>query len=844
LITPYIHIAEKHSKWHAFFAIRLASIIAFNPSSGEYKAFAFELLNRQIDFLNSLDRPEDDVTFELRIICGHPEGDQARGRIVVVLIAKVTDTIRDNAISKAGRISQDVWSLLSTLSGYYEFVPVENEDIFKSIYDPFEIGSIVEVFRREDIIEVETAKRLRGFGSSGVDHSDSKDSIYFVYPFIWSTNTMSTVFRAMLMQENPCFISICLKPVEFSDSIERLFLKQIERGERYLSISSGSDSPIVNARVAFITKTLQSLLLRLEDSPFLTKIRIVSSGNIARNLIDTFGVEITEHTGSPDLLKDVNDAYVFSGGYDWHLIKGDEMVKEIEEIKFMEINFSSHTEAPEEARCLRYLFDATQANCAFRLPVPLDRDFPGLDTVFYKKISPPPDIPTEGITIGRVLMHGQCHEIKMARVDRRKHMYIVGQTGTGKSTLMLRMILQDINNNEGVAVLDPHGELIDEILPRVPERRVKDIIYVNLADTKAPIVINMLEYKDVLEKDFVVNQLFEIFNKLYNMEVVAGPMFEQYMKNALYLIFEDPDSGSTILEVQKIFTDRDFRNLKLSKCKDRYVKEFWEQIASRADGEISLKNMAPYITSKLTMFIYNNVIRNIISSQRSSFDMRDIMDSGRVLLVDLCKGRLGSINSHFIGMVIISKILSAALSRSDIENKKNLKDFYLYVDEFHNLATDSFITLLSEARKYNLNAILADQYLTQVPADIQEAIIGNVGTIASFRLGIKDAEILERKFYPVYTKFDLLSLPNWRVCISMLSNGESIKPFIFNTIPETTPKSTAVGERIKRYSQKTYGRKIDDIEKEVEHRWKCLKEENTSILNEDTFRSIDIDEEI
>jgi len=346
---------------------------------------------------------------------------------------------------------------------------------------------------------------------------------------------------------------------------------------------------------------------------------------------------------------------------------------------------------------------------------------------------------------------------------------------------------------------------------------------VNFADVESPVALNMLEHGNELERDFVVDQMFEIFDKLYDLKNTGGPMFEQYMKNALLLVMDDPDSGSTLLEVQKIFTDRGFMSYKLSKCRSRYTWAFWEGIAQKAQGESSLENIAPYITSKLSMFIYNSTMRNIISSQKSSIDMRRVMDDGKILLVDLCKGKLGSRNSHFLGMVLVYKILMAALGRRNVEDESTMKDFYLYVDEFQNLATDSFVSILSEARKYRLNAVLTNQYLTQVPPEVQRAITGNVGTIMSFRVGMEDAEVLEREFYPVFTRSDLMNLPNWRVCVSMLAGGETLRPFGMQTMAVDSPKDPVTEEEIKELSRKRYGRNPEDIEREVAERWPGMK---------------------
>lgn len=549
-MRPYTYTSERAGKWHSFFALRLASVTVFDPASGgDYRDFAFKLLNRQIDFINSLDCPEDGRAFELRFICRPDAALHTRGRIDVVLISMVSDAEKERSLRMAVNLFQDIWSMLAAISDCYEFECITGRDDFLSVYNPFAVREIVEIMRREDIIEIGTAKRLRGFGSAQETYAGDESRIYFVYPFIWSTNSLSRLFSVMLFQESPCFLSVSLKPVDFSEGIERFFVKQIELCEKYLASDSQARSP-VNARIEFITKTLQSQFLRLEDSPFLVKTRIVSHGAVRRALIDSFGVEITEHAGSPDLIRDSNDAYVFSGGYDWHCFSdGQEKNKELENLKYMEFGHYAETQADREDSYVRYLFDATQANCAFRFPLPQADELPGIETRFYKKVLPPPDVPSEGIVVGKNVIHGQSHYVRLSEDDRRRHMYVVGQTGTGKSTLFLKMILQDIEAGKGVAVIDPHGELISEIMPRVPEQRMEDVVYVNFGDIENPVALNMLEYGNELERDFVVDQMFEIFAKLYDLRQTGGPMFEQYMKNALLLVMDDPDSGSAYQKV-------------------------------------------------------------------------------------------------------------------------------------------------------------------------------------------------------------------------------------------------------------------------------------------------------
>ncbi len=735
-IEPFIQTISRNKRWYSYFAIRLESVADFDPRQNEYKDFVLELLNRQIDFINTLDCPEDERVVNLRFVCRPDSSFYRSGKIDVGVIVRVGDQNKRQAMERASRVYYDVWLSLTAISDDYAFEPVVTKSGFSDLHDPFRISSVAEILRREDVIEVKKAKRVRGVGEDGRASSLDEEHIYYVYPFLWGANSLSKTLRTMLHQPCPTLLSIMLKPIRFTDELESLFMDEIALVEKY---RQGS---VNGAMLQAISKNLQNQLLRLEDSPFMMKVLMTSGGPISKGLIDCAGVDITEHAGSPDIHKDVNEAYVFSGGYEWRISSAErEKKKELKGLRDLELVFTAGTVAPKPYEEVRYLFDATQANCAFRLPLPQVGEIPGICMKRMKLVPPPASLPKEGLCLGFNRKEGVTQEVRTLRCDRGRHTYVVGQTGTGKSTLLLNMILQDIENNEGVGVLDPHGELIDDIVSRISRRRMRDVIYVNFEDTERPITVNMLEFGNSLEKEMAVQHLFEVFSRLYDLRLTGGPMFEWYMKNAIYLVMEDPESGCTLLELPRIFSDREFRDMKLSHAKDPLVVDFWRETAEKAGGEGRLENMAPYILSKLSMFLSNRTIRNIVASQKSSIDFGQVMDERKILLVDLCKGKVGPLYSRFLGMIFVNKILMAALGRSG-KKKAKLSDFYLYVDEFQNLATDSFVALLSEARKYRLNAILANQYLTQIPEDVRDAILGNVGTIVAFRLGMSDAEIM------------------------------------------------------------------------------------------------------
>ena len=441
------------------------------------------------------------------------------------------------------------------------------------------------------------------------------------------------------------------------------------------------------------------------------------------------------------------------------------------------------------------------------------------------KIAPAPaDVPTEGIMLGTNVYRGVEKEIRVKREDRRRHTYLVGKSGTGKSVALLNMAIQDIQNGEGVCVIDPNGDLIQDILDRIPPERTEDVIVFSPADTERPLGLNLLDYDPAYpeQKGFVINEMIGIFDKLYDLKATGGPMFEQYMRNAMMLVMDDIESGSTLMEISKVLADENFRKLKLSKCKNQIVVDFWTKEAEKAGGEAALANMVPYITSKLTAFISNDMMRPIIGQQKSSFNMRDVMDKQKILLIDLPKGLIGEMNAYLLGMILVGKILMAALSRTDIK-PEDRKDFYLYIDEFQNFTTNSICQILSEARKYALNLIIAHQYIGQLTknnnTEIKDAIFGNVGTMISFKVGSEDAAFLIKDFAPTFNEYDLVNVEKGMACIKLLVDNSSARPFTLKGIwPLLGTKHPQMAERIKALSRLKYGQNSRLVEAEIKRR--------------------------
>ncbi|MEK7555474.1 MAG: type IV secretory system conjugative DNA transfer family protein [Patescibacteria group bacterium] len=450
----------------------------------------------------------------------------------------------------------------------------------------------------------------------------------------------------------------------------------------------------------------------------------------------------------------------------------------------------------------------------FHLPASTT-DIPRIKWLKSKEAAPPTNLPDKGIIIGESVFRNERKPIYITDDDRRRHIYIIGQTGTGKSTLITNMAVSDINQGKGVAVIDPHGDLIEKILARIPKERLDDVIYFDPSDMQRPLGLNMLEYdfNRPEEKTFIVNEMQSILNKLFIAETM-GPMFEQYMRNALLLLMEDaPNEPATIMEIARVFTDVDFRQRKLSRIKNPAVIDFWEKEAIKAGGEASLANMTPYITSKFNNFTSNDYMRPIIGQPKSAFNFRQVMDQGKILLVNLSKGKIGEINAGLLGMVIAGKILMAALSRVD-EPESKRRDFNLYIDEFQNFTTDSISTILSEARKYRLNLIIAHQFVAQLEEKIRDAVFGNVGSIIAFRVGVQDTELLVKQFEPVFNENDLLNIDNFNAYAKLLINGQTSKPFNIKTLPsEIGQEETA--DKLKELSCLKYGRDRQEVEEEI-----------------------------
>ena len=420
-------------------------------------------------------------------------------------------------------------------------------------------------------------------------------------------------------------------------------------------------------------------------------------------------------------------------------------------------------------------------------------ELPNIKWLSSRTAYPPSNIPSEGLKIGYSDYRGDKMDINILPNDRRLHMYVIGKTGTGKSTYLKNMIVQDIQDGKGCCYIDPHGDMTEDLLKFIPENRIQDVVYLNPADLNHCIGLNILEIHPDLktqQQTFIIEELLEIIDKLYNLKETGGPIFEQYLRNALILLMSDPEPH-TLLEIPNVFVDDNFRKKLLSRTPNVMVKDFWEKQALKAGGDASLNNISPYINSKLTPFLNNDFVRPIIGQIKSTINFRDIMDNKKILLINLSKGNLGESSSYFLGMLLVGKIALAAYSRSNIPEEQR-QDFYLYIDEFQNITTKTIPSILSEARKYRLNLIAAHQFIAQLKEDIRDSIFGNVGNIVAFRVGNEDAEYLAKYFTPVFEANDLINIDNRNAYAKIMIDGQPTRPFNIKTIKPDDPENSYV----------------------------------------------------
>ncbi|MFA6603320.1 MAG: DUF87 domain-containing protein [Patescibacteria group bacterium] len=450
----------------------------------------------------------------------------------------------------------------------------------------------------------------------------------------------------------------------------------------------------------------------------------------------------------------------------------------------------------------------------YHMPLP-STETPNIRWLTARKAPPPQNIPKEGLYLGQIDYRGVKTPVHIKKSDRMRHMYCIGKSGAGKSEFIANLAAQDIKNGDGLCIIDPHGDLVETVLGMVPKERADDVVLFDPSDVERPIGMNMLESPSDEMKDYVAGEMIAIFYKLFPPEMI-GPMFEHNMRNFMLTLMSDRENPGTIAEIPRLIVDPEYQKQWTAKVKDPVVLNFWQkEIAKTSDFHKS--EMFGYLISKVGRFVENGMMRNIIGQQKSALDFRKIMDDKKILLVALSKGKIGDINANLLGLIIVTKLQMAAMGRADMPAEKR-NPFYLYIDEFQNFITPSIATILSEARKYALSLYLSHQYLGQLSPkgdnEIRDAVLGNAGTMMIGRVGIEDAQFLEKEFQPVFSAFDLVNAAKFTYNCKMLIDNQSSRPFNFSPPPPVKP-DRRIAEAIRMLSRLKYGRDRAIVEQEI-----------------------------
>lgn len=435
-----------------------------------------------------------------------------------------------------------------------------------------------------------------------------------------------------------------------------------------------------------------------------------------------------------------------------------------------------------------------------------------------KQVDGPTQLMDEGLLLGYNEFRGVKKPIRLGAKDRRRHVHIIGQTGVGKSVLQENLAYQDMADGRGFAFVDPHGDSVEALLAKVPKHRVEDVVYFNPSDMANPIGLNMFEFDHPDQKDFLVQEAISMLYGLYDPghTGIVGPRLEHIFRNCALLLMSDPNGG-TFIDIPKLLIDEEFMKSKLKYVTDQQVLDFWTKEFPASQRSSEAGEVISWVVSKFGPFISNDAMRNIIGQQKSGFNFSDIINNNKILLVNLSKGKMGDLNSRLLGIIFVMKFQAAAMARANIP-EEDRKDFTLYVDEFQNFATDSFETILSEARKYRLSLVLGNQFMTQLREELREAIIGNVGTTVTGRIGITDAEIMVKRYAPVFDAEDLTKLPNYESVVVAQIEGVPSAPFSMSWIPPMGQTNDQLSGALKRLSAAKYGRPRGQVEQEIFHR--------------------------
>lgn len=754
--------------------------------------------------LYALSAWERNITVELHLTALPDLVSRPQGRIETHLFIRVHGESPECNNEQIMARYLALMPLLSACFPYMEFEPVTNKTALSRSLPPFRAWNAVSIQRNVEVIQLSAMMErpwVSGFGQFKGKTEGIPSSVIHSCPFVPSKDDGTRLLNLLMLQLDPCKIVFRLKPGRIDQiSLDRManVVKTCE-----ITLSGNRDNQVtLNRQVTMLRDITLHQTGHLADACMDLGVFIFSPRPIDPSLADVVGRTITEGRNG-------EGGDVYRGGF---------MVKAVDIKKASDSSFF-----PEDTP-----FSISEAAAAFRLPVPPLDGQSGLPVKRFRSVMARlphrKDLPVDSLELFDNEHQGLIQPVVMAVEDRMRHMFIIGQTGTGKSSLIQNMVLQDIRSGKGLAVIDPHGDLVDDILLRMPESRKKDVIVFDMLDRHRPLGFNLLAWDTLDERDLIIDSLYQTIDWLFDMQKTGGPIFDKYFRGMLRLLMMDRHNSEftpTLLEFSQCFINESFRSWLKKFTNDPVTLDFIQEI-EKAEGDAKLCNITPYITSKLSRFISDKTLKMIVGQEKTSFDFNDVMNEGKLLFIKLGKGRFGSTVSTLLANQLVTRFKLAAMKRGDISPEKR-RDFYLYVDEAHNLPPENFTELLSEARKYRMGLVLATQYTAQLgdkfsSNSLLSGVIGNVGTIVSFRLGHEDAINIGQVFRPFFSTRDICELPNYYGYVRTQLNNLAISPFSFKTTRDNTLPDSRRADDIIEHSRNTYGTNWYDVETMIERR--------------------------
>jgi len=801
--TPHGHEAVAAVKLESILSGRLlrTSTNAGDVAADKAQTLSLHLAHEAL--LKSIAMWPPSITLTLSMAVLPDASVRSNSVFLITLFLAVRDADPERAREQVLARYMALMPVLESHIPWCVFSPVGDEKEFMRRYRPFEATHAFEITRRQEsvLLSEDFSTQTVGFSQPAAQTGGWASSISHTYPWVPSRDSWMRLLSTLSCQLDPIELLVRVRPEAISCMPKRL-AEHMRTCEELLSAERAKNVTFTS-RVRMLLDTYSNRAAALSGHGFRLGAFLLAPHPIDAVLGSVAGQSFTNEPGG--------ESGMFTGGFSCR------------ETSVVRARDGGCFDGDE-------LYSASEAACAFRLPFPPSEDLPGLPIRHSRtrlaNIQGSRKAGRKALSLFRNLHGRTVQDIRIQSDQRMRHCFIVGQTGTGKSKLMKSWIRQDIERGDGVALIDPHGELVEEILALIPERRIKDVVLLDVLQER-PIGFNLLEYRTVQERDLIIDELYRAMGQRWDMKAVGGPIFEMHYRNILQLLMgRRPDLRRgftpTVLEFMLCYQNEDFRKWLCSTTDDEQVRAFVTEMEA-VGGEAQMKNLAPYITSKFSVFYSDTTIRRIVGQEKTTFSFEDIMNNRKIFLVNLAKGRLGSDVASVLTNQFVSRFKLAAMKRAEVAPDQR-PDFYLYVDEAHNLPADNFIEMLAESRKYRMGLVLATQYTGQLrkatndSGNLLSSILGNVGTTVMFRVGSEDANLLETVLAPHFSKRDLIGLPNFDGYAYMSTNNEAPQAFSFRTVLPPAGYGPDRAQQVREFSSKRYGRDAEEVDMQIKKR--------------------------